>query len=114
MDIEIQTQHIEMRPEWRALIDARLARLAERTPDLLRVHVTLRHGQHHRSGVEEVAIVATCAGATLRADKHEERMQDAIHAALDVLERQLAERHEQRRHADKGRPSGAGGERQST
>lgn len=97
MDLEIQTQHIEMQPEWRTLIEDRAARFAERYPELIRMHVTLRHGAHHRSGVEEVDIVATVAGTTLRAAKEEERMRDALHAALDVIARQLASHHEQRR-----------------
>lgn len=101
MDVEIQTQHVDMQPEWRALIDARLARLAERYPKLIRVHVTLRHGRHHLHGTEEVDIVATCPGATLRAAKQEEGMRDAVHAALDVLERELAAHHEERRHFGK-------------
>src|SRR3990170_658058 len=53
MDVEIQTHHVDMQPDWRALIDERLARLAERYPKLIRVHVTLRHGRHHLRGVEE-------------------------------------------------------------
>jgi ribosomal subunit interface protein len=109
MDVEIQTQHVEMQPEWRSLIDDRLARLAERYPRLIRVHVTLKHGRHHRSGVEEVDIVATYPGATLRAAKQEEEMRDAVHAALDALERELVAHHETRRHFGKHpgpRPSG--------
>jgi CspA family cold shock protein len=101
MDIEIQTQHIAMQPEWRALLDERLARLGERYPELIRVHVTLRHGRHHRRGVEEVAIVATCSGGTLRAAKQEETMRDAVHAALDAFEREVADHHEARRHFGK-------------
>jgi ribosomal subunit interface protein len=109
MDVEIQTQHVEMQPEWRALIDGRLARLAERYPKLIRVHVTLKHGRHHLRGSEEVDVVATCPGATLRAAKQEEEMRDAVHAALDALERELAAHHEGRRHFGKApgpRPSG--------
>jgi ribosomal subunit interface protein len=98
MDIEIQTQHVEMRPEWRAIIDERLAHLAERYPRLIRVHVTLKHGRHHVGGVEEVDILASYPGATLRAAKQEEDMRDAVHAALDALERELASHHERRRH----------------
>ena len=109
MDVEIQTQHVDMQPEWRALIDERLARLAERYPRLIRVHVTLRHGRHHLRGAEEVAIVATYPGATLRTAKQEEEMRDAVHAALETLERELAAHHEERRHFGKApgpRPSG--------
>jgi ribosomal subunit interface protein len=109
MDIEIQTVQVEMQPEWRALIEDRLARLGARYPELIRVHVTLKHGRHHRVGTEEVDIVANCAGATLRAAKEEERMRDAVHAAIDALERELVTHHETRRHFGKApgaRPSG--------
>ena len=109
MDIEIQTQHVDLQPEWRALIDDRLSRLLERYPTLIRVHVTLKHGRHHLHGAEEVDIIATCPGATVRAAKQEEEMRDALHAALDVLERELAAHHEERRHFGKPpgpRPSG--------
>lgn len=101
MDIEIQTQHVDMQPEWRALIDERLARLSERYSRLIRVHVTLKRGRHHQHGTEEVAIVATYPGATLRAAKQEEGMRDAVHAALDALERELAAHHDERRHFGK-------------
>ena len=71
--------------------------------------MTLKHGRHHLHGAEQVDIVATCPGATLRAAKQEEEMRDALHAALDVLERELAAHHEERRHFAKPpgpRPSG--------
>jgi ribosomal subunit interface protein len=98
---QIQTQHVTLQPDWRALVEERLQRLEERYPELIRVHVTLKHGRHHVHGTEEVDIVATCSGATLRAAKQEETMRDAIHAALDVLERELAAHHEARRHFGK-------------
>jgi ribosome-associated translation inhibitor RaiA len=82
--VEVQTQHIEMQPTWRALIDERLQRLAERYPRVIRVHVTPRHGGHHLRGLEEVTVAATYPGATLRAAKQEEEMR----AALDELERE--------------------------
>lgn len=109
MDIEIQTQHVDLQPEWRAFIDERLSRLLERYPKLIRVHVTLKHGPHHLHGAEQVDIVATCPGATLRAAKQEEEMRAALHAALDVLERELVAHHEERHHFGKPpgpRPSG--------
>jgi ribosomal subunit interface protein len=109
MDLEIQTVHVDMQPEWRALIEDRLGRLAARFPELLRAHVTLKHGGHHHLGSEEVDIVANCAGATLRAAKQEEYLRDALHAALDALERELVAHHEARRHFGKApgaRPAG--------
>jgi len=109
VDIEIQTQHVDMQPDWSAFIDERLARLAERYPRLIRVHVTLKQGGHHRRGNEEVAVVATYPGATLRASKQEETMRDALHAAFDALERELAAHHDERRRFGKApgpRPAG--------
>jgi ribosomal subunit interface protein len=109
MDIEIQTRDVQMQPTWQALIDERLARLAERYPRLIRAHVTLKHGRHHLHGLEQVDIVATYPGATLRAAKEEEDMRAALHAALDALERELAEYHDERRHFGKApgpRPAG--------
>jgi ribosomal subunit interface protein len=109
MDIEIQSLHVEVAPEWRTLIDDRLAMLAARYPELIRVHVTLKHGAHHQRGLEEVDVVATCTGGTLRAGKQEETMRAAVHAALDALEREVAAQHEQRRRFGKApgpRPSG--------
>jgi ribosomal subunit interface protein len=90
MDVEMQTQQTAMQAGWSDLIEQRLARLARRHPRLIRVHVTLKHGGHHRGGAEEVDVLASCPGATLRAAKREPRMQDAVHAALDAIERELA------------------------
>jgi ribosomal subunit interface protein len=101
IDVEIQTQHVELQPQWTALIDERLGKLAERYPEMLRVHVTFRHGGHHLHGTEEVDVVANSAGQTLRAAKREETMAAALHAALDALERQLAARHTERRRFEK-------------
>jgi ribosomal subunit interface protein len=97
MDIEIQTQNVEMQPQWRTLIDERSERLAERYPEVVRLHVTLRHGGHHLQGVEEADVLANVAGGTLRAAKQREDMGGALRAALDALERELATRHEERR-----------------
>jgi ribosomal subunit interface protein len=93
MDIEIQTRHVDMQPEWLELIEARLAHLGTRYPRLIRVHVTLKHGRHQR-GAEEVDIVAVHPRATLRAAKQEQDMRAALHAALDALERELVQHHE--------------------
>jgi ribosomal subunit interface protein len=109
VDLVIRAVGLEIEPECRVLIEDRLARLAARFPELIRAHVTLKHGGHHRVGTEEVDIVANCAGVTLRAAKQEEHIRDAVHAALDALERELGVHHEVRRHFGKApgkRPAG--------
>jgi ribosomal subunit interface protein len=97
METAIQTQHVELPPDLRALIEARLARLDDHYARLVRVHVTVRHGGHHLRGTEEVAIVAACPGAVFRAAKQEENMRDAVHAAFEAIERELAGHYERRR-----------------
>lgn len=89
MDLEIQTQHCEIHPRWRALIDRRMTKLTELNGGILRVHVTLVHSTHHQHGNEEVRLLATVPNGTLRVQKTEGSMSDAIHAAFSALEREL-------------------------
>jgi CspA family cold shock protein len=110
MDLEIQTRHIELDPAWRDLIENAAARLAERYPEMLRLHVTLRHGAHHRTGSEEAALVANVEGATLYACKQEERVPAALHAAFQALGMELERHHRERRRVIKSpgpRPRGS-------
>jgi ribosomal subunit interface protein len=93
MEIEVQTQGIAMEPAWSALLEERLDKLAARYAELVRVHVTLRHGRHHVQGVEEVDVVATVPRRTLRAAKRRATMGSALRAALDALEHELARYH---------------------
>lgn len=97
MNVEVQTRNVELTPALRTLIEGRLALLERRYPELRRIHMTLRRDGHHLQGSEEVDVLAVCAGATLRAAKHKASVRDALHAALDAVERQLAEHHEYRR-----------------
>ena len=88
MNLDIQTEHILMRPEWHRLIDDWAHRCARQHPALDTVDLTLRHDEV-RHPPEEVAVVATARGRTLRAMGHADLMTVALHGALDVLERQL-------------------------
>lgn len=110
MDLEVQTEHIDLDPAWRDLIERQAARLAARYPEVLRLHVTLRHGGHHQHGLEEAAIVANVEGATLRADKQEEAIRAAIHASFRAIIVELDRHHRERRHVEKSpgaRPAGS-------
>ena len=110
MDLEIQTQHVTLDPSWRDLIERSATRLADRYPEMLRLHVTLRHPRHHRTGAETVALLASVEGATLRAEKVEEDTRSAIHAAFAALGGELERHHRQRRHVTKSpgaRPHGS-------
>jgi len=85
MDLEIQIQHLDLDPTLRDLIERLAGHLAARRPEVLRLHVTVRHGMHHRRGSEEVALVANVEGETLRADKQKEQLRAAVHAAFRAL-----------------------------
>src|SRR5512134_3486473 len=110
MDLEIQTRHTELDPSWRDLIERSAARLSQRHPEMLRMHVTLRHETHHLRGSEVVSLLANVEGATLRAEKEREDVPDALHAAFAALEVELAHHQRGRRHVTKSpgpRPQGS-------
>ena len=100
MDLEIQSQHVTVEPAWRDLVEDRADALAERYPKLLRLHVTFRHDGHHRRGVEGVHVVANHAGNTVSVTKEREDTLDALHAALDAVERELGRHHGEHRGTD--------------
>jgi CspA family cold shock protein len=104
--LEIQTQHIDLDPGWRDLIEKAVERLSTRYPEVLRLHVTLRHNPHHRHGVEEVTLVANVEGTTLRADKQDEQVRAALHEAFEALGVELERHHRERRRVTKS-PGGS-------
>jgi ribosome-associated translation inhibitor RaiA len=98
-DVEIQARGLTLDPAWRDLIERSVAKLAERYPEPLRVHVTLTHSRHHRHGAEAVSIVANLPGTTLRVSKQEPEVTDAIHATFRALGADFARFHRERRRA---------------
>lgn len=102
MEVEIKTQHSEVHPRWRELIDRRAAKLTEFCDDILRLHVTLIHSTHHLRGDEEVRLLATLPHEVLKAQKAMANMGDAIHAAFSALEHEVRAFVERRRHAHRG------------
>jgi cold shock CspA family protein len=94
MELELQSRLIDLDPNWRDLIERLSEGLSTRFPEMLRLHVTLGHGRHHRTGSEEVSLLANVKGASLRVSKLEPDVRAAIHAAFAALEVEL-ERHRQ-------------------
>jgi CspA family cold shock protein len=101
MDLEIQTQHLTLDPAWRDLIEQTAANIAQRYPDTIRMHVTLKHAPHHRRGAEIVTVLANTEGRVLRTEKTGEYVHDAIRAAFDAFEMEIERAHEQHREAVK-------------
>ena len=102
IDLEIQTRSIGLDPRWRDLVEEESAQLAERFPELIRLHVTLRHASHHRRGAEEVSIVANVPRRALRASKRGPLMLEALHAVFGSIARELDRYHRTRRPFVKG------------
>ena len=101
MDLEIQAQQLTLDPAWRDLIEGFAASIGERHPDMLRLHVTIKHTPKHRNGTETVTLLANSEGHMLRAEKTAESVRDAIHAAFDAFEVELERHHELRRQVTK-------------
>jgi ribosome-associated translation inhibitor RaiA len=90
-DLEIQTRRVDLDPRWRDLIEEEAARLVERFPRLMRLHVTLSHHPRHHFGTEEVAVTANVPSRTIRVTKQGAHLLDALHAAFRAAERTVAE-----------------------
>jgi ribosome-associated translation inhibitor RaiA len=88
MDLDIQTEHVALNPEWDRMIEAWVRRCVKVHPEVVGLDFTLRHGELPRTG-EKVDIVATTRGRSLRAAARGELMAEALHDALDALEREL-------------------------
>jgi ribosome-associated translation inhibitor RaiA len=88
MNLDIQTEHVVMRPEWHRMIDEWVGRCARRHPDVIEIDLTLRHGEQRRAG-EEVDVVAIAGRRSLHATKQAGVMAVALHDALDALEHEL-------------------------
>jgi ribosomal subunit interface protein len=100
MNIDIQTEHVVMRPEWHRTIDEWVERCRRHHPEVVGIDLTLRHGDRRQPG-EEVDVVASARGRSLHATRQAEVMAVALHDVLDDLEHELLV-HEAvgRRHSD--------------
>jgi len=88
MNIDIQTEHVAMQPEWRHMIDTWVERCRRYHPEVVCLDLNLRHGDTCRQG-DEVDVVALAGGRNVRAVRHAEGMAAALHEALDTLEHEL-------------------------
>src|SRR5919197_6635328 len=88
MNVDIQTEHVAMRPEWRRMIDAWIQGCRKHHPEIREIDLTLRHDAQRRAA-EEVDVVATARGRRLRAARQAQLMSVALQDALETLEREL-------------------------
>lgn len=101
MNLDIQTEHVVMRPEWHRMIDDWIETCARRYPGFIGIDLTLRHAEHRHRG-EEVEAVATARGPSLRVARQAEVMDVALRGALDALAQELAAHETTDRRGDAG------------
>lgn len=89
MNIDIQTEHVRMRPEWHRMIDDWLQRCARCHPEVIGVEVNLRHAERGGRPEEAVDVVATARGRSFRETKQANVMTLALHDAFEALEQDL-------------------------
>ena len=88
MNIDIQTEHAVMQPEWHRMIEMWVERCRRQHPEVLGLELNLRHGDpRHRD--DQVDVVATARGHSLRAVGRAEGMTQALYDALATLEQEL-------------------------
>jgi ribosomal subunit interface protein len=101
MRIDITAQHSNVHPRWQAIIQRRAAKLTDFCKDIVRLHVTLVHSTHHVRGHEEARLLASVPNDTLRVQKAQANMGDALHSAFSALERELQGWVDRRKHRKK-------------
>jgi ribosome-associated translation inhibitor RaiA len=88
MNLDVETEHVVMKPEWHRTIEAWVALCRHRHPGVGALDLTLRHADGRPAG-EEVEAVATAGPRSLRAHATAEVMSVALGDALESLEREL-------------------------
>jgi ribosome-associated translation inhibitor RaiA len=88
MNLDIQTEHVAMTPEWHRVIDDWVALCRHRHPQIGALEFTLRRGSERTAG-EQVDAVAFAGRRSVRAHARAEVMGVALGDALERLEREL-------------------------
>jgi ribosome-associated translation inhibitor RaiA len=89
VNLDIETEHVRMRPEWHRAIDAWVERCRAQHSDVVSVDITLCHDGDNQPG-DRVSIDATARGRRLHAGGRGATMNAALADAFDAVERALA------------------------
>ena len=89
-DIRIEGQQVEILPEWRAKIEAELARLQKHYKDpILHARVEIIGTPHHSLGAYEVHLVVNVPGDTITVSHQGDLVMPLVLEAFDALDRRL-------------------------
>ncbi|MGE3541599.1 MAG: HPF/RaiA family ribosome-associated protein [Candidatus Tectimicrobiota bacterium] len=104
MDLHIEGQHIEVDENLRTLIASRLEKLNAHHNDITHARVALVKSNHHMHGSDEARIVLSMTRRkVLQASRLGKTVEDAIHGALEALQREVSDYRGKRREVDKQR-----------
>jgi cold shock CspA family protein/ribosome-associated translation inhibitor RaiA len=109
MELQIEGHHIAVEPDLQEWITTRLQAMNEPHNDIFHARVTVVKNERHRQGNDEVRIFLTLSGKTLSVSRTGDTLEDALYAAVDVMERELNDFRALRRGVVKGtgpRPRG--------
>lgn len=109
MEIRIEGQHTALEPDQQAWLQQRLTELNTPHQDILHARVVLVKHERHHKGSDEVRLVLTLPGKTLRITRTADTLDDALYQLLDVAARELHEVRRMRQHTVKApgpRPRG--------
>jgi cold shock CspA family protein len=94
-DIHIEGRQVEILPEWRAKVEAELARLQQHYHDpILHARVEIIGTAHHRLGAFEVHLVVNVPGDTITLMRQGDMVMPLMVEAFDALDRRLREHSE--------------------
>ena len=87
MEVHIESRHVEMAPQRRVEIEARIADLQAGHDDLTHARVTLTKNRRHKQAddVAEALIVVALPGRTITARKQEDTFEEAIRSAFAAV-----------------------------
>jgi cold shock CspA family protein/ribosome-associated translation inhibitor RaiA len=89
-DIRIEGQQVEILPEWRAKIEAELARLQKHYKDpILHARVEIIGTPHHNLGAYEVHLIVNVPGDTITVSQQGDLVMPLVLGAFDSLDRRL-------------------------
>ena len=97
MDLTMEGRNTPVLPEWRALVEEKLAGLARGHEDIVRARVTITKHPRHLRGHDEVLMTVTVPGELLTVQRTGDEAEEALFQACEVMAREVksyrAQRH---------------------
>ena len=96
MDLTMEGRNTPVLPEWRTLVEEKLAVLTREHDDIVHARVTVTKHPRHQRGHDDVVLVVTVPGDVLTAQRSGDNVEDALFQACEVLAREVRTYREQR------------------